>query len=255
MIDNLKSYSVFAEYYQTLINHRDHAGPIARLLKEMLLPSHRRLFDAACGQGNNSYFDILPGMSFFASDGSEQMLERLKSDKSLFSKYERVAENRWEDLSSLFLKWGKFDSIFFLGNSISHVSKLDDIENIFYACIEGLEDTGRIIIDMRKWHMDDIQGHLIETGRVKEKRRLLLQETLNGGQISIFDFCSYDSGRQIIDYFIEKDGEPMASISFSYLMILPSDVASMLRKAGYRVVYEGSPDYYPYYVLSGEKYL
>jgi SAM-dependent methyltransferase len=253
MIDNLKSYSVFAEYYQSLINHRDHAGPIARLLKELLLPSHRKLLDAACGQGNRSYFEILPGMSIFASDGSEQMLERLKADKALFSKYEQVAENQWEDLPGFFLKWGKFDAIFFLGNSISHASDLDDIENTFYSCIEGLEGAGRLIIDMRRWHMDDMRGHLIEPGRVEGKRRLLLQETSNGSQVSIFDFCSYDSGRQIIDYFIEKDGEPIASVGFSYLMVSPSVVASMLRKAGFRVVFEGSPDYYPYYVLSGEK--
>lgn len=253
MIDNLKSYSVFAEYYQVLINHRDHAGPIALLLKELLLPSHQRLLDAACGKGNSSYFEVLPDRSFFALDGSEQMLELLKADNKLFSKYERVEENRWEDLSGFFLKWGKFDAIFFLGNSICHTSSLDDIENTFYACIEGLEDAGRLIIDMRGWQMDDTRGHLIEPGRSEGKRRFLLQEVSNDSQLSIFDFCSYDSGRQIIDYFIEKDGEPIASVSFSYLMVSPRVIASMLRKVGFRVIFEGSPDYYPYYVLCGEK--
>jgi SAM-dependent methyltransferase len=253
MIDNLKSYSVFAEYYQTLINHRDHAGPIALLLKELLLPSHRRILDAACGQGNGAYFEVLPERSFFASDGSRQMLERLKANEKLFSKYELVEENRWEDLAGFFQKQGKFDAIFFLGNSICHAAGFDDIENTFYACIQGLEDVGRLIIDIRRWHKDDARGHLVEPGRIEEKRRFLFQEVSNSSQLSIFDSCSYDSGRQVIDYFIEKDGAPIASVGFSYLMVSPSVVASMLRQAGFRVVFEGSPDYYPYYVLCGEK--
>ena len=125
MINNLESYSAFAPFYRSLIKHRSHAGPIARLLAELLTPSHRKLLDAACGQGNDVYFDELPYRVFYGADGSHEMIGQLLGDSALAARYEAIDECLWKDLASIFHRHGKFDAVFFWGTRflISKVSR------------------------------------------------------------------------------------------------------------------------------------
>ncbi|MBS1770596.1 MAG: class I SAM-dependent methyltransferase [Acidobacteria bacterium] len=253
MNDNLASYSTFAPYYRTLLSHRSHAEPIARLLTELLTPAHHRLLDAACGQGNLSYFEELPGRTVYGSDGSHHMIEFLKADPTLASRYEHVIECEWKALPSLFRAHGKFDAIFFLGNAISHVRNLDELRQIVADCrVRGLNDGGLLIFDMREWRLEDGGSGLTEPGRTENVKRLILREEPGDVCLQIFDECRYNSDHQIIDYYVEEDGKPIAEAEFSYLMVRPKEVISLVESVGFEIRYSGKPDNYPYFAICGE---
>lgn len=253
MNDNLESYSSFAPYYRTLLNHRSHAKPIARLLSELLTPEHVRLLDAACGQGNHDYFDALPGRVFYASDGSSDMIDYLNADSMLRSRYQTVIHSEWKRLPSLFRNLGKFDAIFILGNAISHVDNLDEIGQIISACYDGLNEQGRLILDLRRWQTADEGLHLSEPGRIENEKRLLLTDTSGATRLQIFDLCHYDSNRQIIDYSVEEEGKLVMTARFSYLMTRPEEVTQLLRRSGFKIPYAGNPVYYSYFAICGER--
>lgn len=253
MNSNLRSYSSFAPYYRTLLKHRSHAKPIAQLLSDHLTSEHRRLLDAACGQGNSDYFDALPEAVFVGSDGSHDMTDFLNADPTLRARYEAVVLCEWKSLSSLFRRHGKFDAVFFLGNSISHVTNLDEFHQIVLACYEGLNNHGRLILDMRQWRMAGDRSRLFESGRNENEKRLLLTEARGNAVMQIFDSCHYDSDRQMIDYYVEEAGRVVASASFAYLMTRPEEIISTMTSAGFKIQYFGKPDYYPYYAICGEK--
>lgn len=136
---------------------RHEAG---KLLKDF--PKTARLIDCACGTGKHAAWMASMGFEVYASDISEGMLERARNNVQKASQKAEFIHASWELLPEKTDK--KFDVVFIPGNSISHVTSLEMLDNSFAAIKEIMLPEGKLLFDMRNWEKT-FEEELLQTQR------------------------------------------------------------------------------------------
>ncbi|XP_041453001.1 glycine N-methyltransferase-like [Lytechinus variegatus] len=121
-----------------------------------------RILDAACGKGEDSIFLIEQGMEVVSSDVSETLLNyaKLERDRRQLKNWE-IKQANWLSLTEDLSKYGLFDAVFCIGNSL--LSFLDSSPNFdqYRQCFENfksmLKPGGILVLDHR--NMDVIMDH------------------------------------------------------------------------------------------------
>jgi SAM-dependent methyltransferase len=123
---------------------------------------------------------------------------------------------------------GEFSTVLIPGNSLLHLSTLDDLMQCFRSVRRHLAPNGRLVFDISKWD-------LAMLGRDPVQRYPVL--TVN--DITIEETATYDAAEQIrhVVWYLSKPSTPdFRVIEYGLRVIFPQELLLLLDTAGFRVV-------------------
>jgi SAM-dependent methyltransferase len=196
-------------------------------------------------------FDFLniDNLILFGTDKSQNMLDKIDRFQN---PQVRCYRYDWLDLGSFFKKFGHFDLVYILGNSIAHIDSLDKLSKLFAIIKEGLKDNGKFVFDIRDWGKDRKTKQLCQKRRGKNTYISKGYSLIKENRIEYYEMCYYEGNNQYISYKILNNSTETEEIFvLSYLMFRKKDILESLNNAGFKSVDEikTSKDY-PYKVIS-----
>lgn len=132
-------YSALARVYDQLFPAED---AITRFLNDNVPDRTARVLDLACGTG--TYTDALftHGVDVFGIDGSEELIAR---GRTRSRRPDRLAVLDMNDLGEL--TSGPFGLVFCIGNSISHLGSIAEVQRLLQTIARNLTPSvGRVVI-------------------------------------------------------------------------------------------------------------
>ncbi|GEM_PF-5041077 len=231
----MNDYEKLSEVFRQIADARKHFEKelyVLLVLFEMFkIGKDSKILDAACGTGDVARLVHDRGYhKVFLSDGAKSMLSMVdKAEKW----YEDIAEKRWEEIGDLFPRWGKFDFVYFLGNSVAH-SPLSVLEEVFGSVYEGLNGGGVLVFDVRRWKKSS-DGGLVDGGREPGIWRLLQKVYYDNEKYLLFDKVSYKGGEQRVEYIFFPESSSCNSFceTLSYHIFSWEDAVDVLEKVGF----------------------
>lgn len=225
---------------------RDHFKTQANLLNGFIekLPDNSKIVDIACGSGL-TFSELLKKhkLKMYGLDGSPEMIELCVNNPGLSEIL--FKQLRWDSIELFFQEKGKFDLIYNLGNSISHIESLNELEILFTKIFHGLSKGGLFIFDIREWAYDtDTKSYY------QNKREEIKYHPLSIARIQ--DKCKYKNGRQFITY-TNMNEDSSDEFIVSYLMFSIEEIILILNLIGFVNIHKVENEYYNYYILSASK--
>lgn len=172
-------YTAIAKYYDDIFPTGEAQ---LQLIKETAGTPPKDILDVACGSGGYSKRLSDMGYSVTAIDLDPQMIQSLKEKDSKINSHVLNMLNM-DDLP------GTFDLIFCIGNSLVHLSSLDEIKAFLVSCRNKLKPHGRLILQ------------IINYDRILEKGVKQLPTIKNEERHLTFErYYSYSSVKHSIDF-------------------------------------------------------
>lgn len=206
------NYNLLSKIFRQLVEERQHFHNQFNTLKIILdyydFSREAKILDAASGTG-----DVVIKLSedgyknLYAIDGSPFMLSQWPNTICNIKK----RENIWENIHNVFDDWGCFNFVYFLGNSLPHLSA-DKLPYLFNAVYEGLNDGGVFVFDIRSWtHINN--GALTQLGREHGVMRLLGNYDIEGNTYWLFEEVKYFENQQNVTYTLMPKSKDQKLIS------------------------------------------
>lgn len=246
-------YSQFAQIYREMAKSRKHFVNQANILYKIISSfqtecAPMKVLDFACGTGDVAHLisKNKPIWNVYGSDASSEML---REAEKLGTTAVKFIKEVWNNASSFFDEYGKFDVRWIMGNSIAHWP-LDKLESLFTVIAnKGLHSGGIFICDMRKWQEKD--GVITEPDRKCEWRQLGNYKGSYGNGVTLNDKVSYKDELQRVEYKLIFADKPEMIFDVSYNIFSSSQLEKTLKNTGLNVS-EYTPSgnvLYPYRVF------
>lgn len=141
-----KPYSVFANYYDYLMEDVDYESWTNRIVQQIKThhPKAKTLVDLACGTGNISNLLAKKGYSVTGIDLSEEML-MIAQDKA-HEKHLRIQYLKQDMMR--FATHRKADVITCICDGLNYLLTEESLENFFSNAAKQLSDGGLLVIDI-----------------------------------------------------------------------------------------------------------
>lgn len=247
-------YAVLAPYYRSLISTTGVLDAEISLLLQVLeranIGANARILDMGCGTG-----DVLGSLfqqnysQLMGIDASPTMIEQARGTyPHLF-----FTLQNWKSIGEFFGQHGRFDAIYCLSNSISHLP-VTELEVVLSQVRCGLSPKGIFVFDSRQWSESHPHG-LRENARPEGAFRWLAEIEIGGRRYWIDDCCEYAGHRQIVLYRIRRrrtsgrgwDEEQFAQVSYAVITI--DSWRRLLASAGFGTIEVHLVSHWPYAVL------
>jgi len=150
----LNEYKKFAPYYHDVGIARGHFSLQTKFLLDILkFYKNCTVLDAACASGDvlNNLGGICASFTLFGTDGCSEFITQAE----ITSKHRNIIFScvNWNDLPQHFEE-ESFDFIIILGNSIGHVSSINEFYSLLTNIYRLLKKGGNFIFDLRPWIFD-----------------------------------------------------------------------------------------------------
>jgi len=255
MTQTIDAYTTISRVYRLMLNTKQffahEADIIQTIIRQEFSGRPLRILDAACGTGDvMSLLSADAPLNIQGLDGSQSMLSIALADPRLSGV--SLSRCRWEQIGTYFKRYGRFDMIYLLGNSISHIQNVQALQALVNDCQAFLNPGGLLVFDIRNWSLED--GLL----REKDRRPYSDDGEFSDGERTyhVSEKVGYDDEtvRQVIEYEI-VDGDKIHRPVVSYLMMLPEDALQLLKDSGFEARIHSRPIkyYWSYTVLVGKK--
>lgn len=176
-----EQYNDISEVYD-LLSDGDDGGLFFRMHLEKYLeglPDQASILDCACGTGGQAIWMAKQGYRVSASDISEGMLERAREKATANKLKIAFYQSSWEEQATK--SNHTFDLVICPGNSLSHISSIDQIPGIARSMRKILKPGAAFAFDIRNWE------------KTMEENNLQTQEFRVGGRNAIHEVrYSYD---------------------------------------------------------------
>lgn len=221
----MKSYTFFAEYYDTLTDNIDYSKKADYLLKLFEKQKHKPelTLDLACGTGSLTIELKKRGIDIFGADASADMLTI--AQQKAFEAEENILflHQKMQNLNL----YGNIKTCICTLDSINHITSKKDLTETFKKINFFLEDDGLLIFDV-----NTIYKH----------------QNILGDNCYIYDredvFCAWQNNYQeknhkviiTLDFF-ERDGEKYirSSEQFSERAYTHEEMQELLETAGLQI--------------------
>ncbi len=250
-------YSQIAKFYRDMAGSRGHFENQVSVLNDIIYSvldsknTSLRMLDLACGTGDVPHIISKnnPNFKVYGCDSSPEMLKQadlLENSKVTFFQAD------WNNASSIFDKYGKFDVVWIMGNSIAHWP-IEKLSSLFTIIAEnGLCSEGAFICDMRSWQEEN--GVVVDHGRSGDWRELGQYRSSDGIEVLCKDKVSYANEQQKVKYKLTPIGD-LEEIIFdlAYNIFSSSQLETALESVGFKVSEYTVPNEisYPYRIFVG----
>ncbi len=242
-------YHVIYKYYDSFLKQRDHfkvqRAILTDLFHELKIDKSSKVLDASCGTGevlNSIYKDKFTNV--YGNDISSEMLNIAVSKNSNIKFYNH-------DFLNINAIEQRFDLIFSLGNSFSHVKDFNALKDSLTSIKKALSNKNSyVVIDYRLW---DVCGNVLtQKERTKEKiLKTLNPIQVNNNSYNIYEEVSEDADRQYVKYSIENIKTQSIEINeVSYLKFSINEFIQCAIKVGFQetITYYKYKGTYPYVI-------
>lgn len=180
------------------------------------------MLEMACGSGRLTIPIAQQGVEITGADLSKAMLEaaRAKARKA-------GVEIEFIEADMRCFELGKFSTILIPGNSLLHLSAVDDLKHCFACVRRHLDSGGRLIFDIAKWDLTMLAHESQER-----------QPVMKVNDVTIEEITSYDSARQIRHftwYFSSPRAADFRVVEYQLRVIFPQELLLLLDATGFRL--------------------
>lgn len=218
----MKAFQSTAEFYEILSDDESRIKREGPFLKDLLsrCPGSR-VADLACGTGVHAEFFAAHGAQVTAFDLSDEMLDIAKKKRS----HEKIEyrENDMRDISG-----GPWDLILCLGNSLSLLGNLRDIDRTFRAVRESLSPGGLFLGQVLNYRSEKNQ----------KPRQRIEKKNANSGEIVAVKNLVPHENRTLLSLSFFSMGEADESLSETafLLNLSPEDISNAAHQADMETV-------------------
>jgi SAM-dependent methyltransferase len=179
--------------------------------------------ELGCGSGRLTLSIAQYGIDIVGADLSRAMLDaaRVKAVAAGVDVPFVHADMRHFDLAR------QFSTILIPGNSLLHLSTIDELKQCFACVRRHLTPGGRLVFDISKW---DMSRYARDPGR--------RYHAFAVGEINIEETTSYDAAAQVRDvvWHLSAPGAPdFRTIEYQLRVIFPQELLLLLECAGFRL--------------------
>lgn len=172
----LIEYEKFSPFYRSIGIKRGHFNSQVKYLKSIILENYiNSILDTSCGSGDvlNELVSIFPDIKFHGSDGCHSFINQAKQ----LNNCQKIFFNQcsWVNLNKFFSR-NTFDLIYTLGNSIAHVSTIEEFGCILDTVYNLLKKDGLFIFDLRSW--DNIASNKSFNEPLRRSNNILINDKL-----------------------------------------------------------------------------
>ena len=148
---NNSFYSEFASYYDKMVSYENRKENESSFWLD-LFKKHNisNAHDCACGTGHHVMLFNELGISCSGSDISTEMVKRTKENCQSRNVNSKLFQADFRKITNILHT--PVDLIVNLGNSLPHLSKMDDILNYIKGCFSRLTSEGAMAIEMRNFN-------------------------------------------------------------------------------------------------------
>lgn len=180
--------------------------------------SGRPVLELGCGSGRLTVPIAQSGIEIVGADLSASMLDAART-KALAAGVE--VQFLEADMRSFELPQ-RFAAIFIPGNSLLHLTTIQDLKQCLACVRRHLAESGRLVFDISKWDLTPQPRHPL----------------LSVNDITIEEASSYDSAEQIrhVVWYLSRPAAPdFRVINFSLRVIFPQELLLLLETIGFRL--------------------
>lgn len=179
-----QQYNDIASIYDHLSEGDDGAlyfrMNVEKILKKLIKGA--AVLDCSCGTGDHAIWVARQGCKVYASDISENMLEKAREKARLAKVNMHFFRSSWKDLSEN--SGMQYQLVMSPGNSFSHLEGTDMLGQSLNGIFRSLKDGGTFCFDIRNWEKTFAENNLkpqeFETGKKGSEMRVRYTWDLTG---------------------------------------------------------------------------
>jgi SAM-dependent methyltransferase len=187
-----------------------------------------RVLELGCGSGRLTVLMAQNGIDVVGADLSNPMLDAARGKARAAGVDVRFirADMRYLDLEE------KFATILIPGNSLLHLSTIEELKQCFAGVRRHLGPGGRLVFDISKWDMSRYArdpGHRYPAFTLNHPRV---------GEITVEETAGYDAAAQVrhVVWYVSTAGAPdFRKIEYQLRVIFPQELLLLLETVGFRL--------------------